>query len=153
MPRRHLFLRIVLAYVCAGHIVTALLALLANDWAIRVGSLLYGASFDPTDQFRYIIKPLGAFELGLGLLQAMAVRDPWRYRAVIDVTLVVLALRLFQRVIFASDISATFHIPASRHWLNTTHFVVVALLLVAVRVMLGTESGAPGAERLAGGRA
>ncbi len=138
MPRWLLPARLVLGYVAIGHVLTSLLALVATDQAIAIGADLYGASFEPTDQFRYTIRALGAFQLALGILQMLAIRDPWRYTPVINVTLLVLALRILQRVLFAPLAMSAFGLSAARHWANTAHMLVAALLLLAVRLALRT---------------
>ena len=68
--------------------------------------------------------------------QAMAVRDPWRYRVVVDATLFVFALRLIQRAVYAQDIHAAFGIPLGQHWVRTLYFLVIAALLLVARLTL-----------------
>jgi hypothetical protein len=110
-----------------------LLALVSGKRAIRLGSRLYGASFEPADQFEYALRPLGAFMLALAFLQGMAAWQPWRFKAVIDATLVVLVLRQVQRVLFARQATRAFGIPLRRHWLNVVFFLVQAALLLLAR--------------------
>jgi hypothetical protein len=153
--RRLLLVRGILAWICAGHVITGLVALLSDAGGVQIGSLLYGASFEPTSQFLYIIRPLGVYILALAYLQAMAVWDPWRYRAVIDVTIAVFVARQLQRLIFAGDIMAAFGIPPDQHWLRSAYFLVLVALLLLARLRLrpdfpatpvtpsGTGPGAP----------
>ncbi len=132
------FLRAVLGWICAGHFLEGLL-LLSGRRGIRAGSRLYGASFAPTDQFRYISRAAGAYVLGMGVLQAMALRDPRRYAGVIDATIVIFALRFVQRVVYRRDVHAAFGISPRRHWLNTAFFNLPGALLLLARVNMPND--------------
>lgn len=138
MKRNYTFLRTVLAAICAGHFLTGLL-LISGRPGIRLGSRLYGASFEPTGQFRHIIRPAGAYVLAMAWLQAMAVRNPQRYKGVIDVTLFIYWMRLFQRVFFRQDVYEAFGIAPKRHWLTTAFFQLMAALLLIGRLGLRDE--------------
>ena len=138
MNRGDVFLRAVLSWVCAGHVLEGLL-LISGNRGIRAGSRLYGATFEPTDQFRYIIRAAGAYVLGLGCLQVMAIREPRRYKGVIDSTLVVFALRLFQRIVYRREIYTAFGISPRHHWGNTVFFQLPGVLLLLARIGMRNE--------------
>ena len=144
------FLRIVLSWICAGHFMEGLL-LISGKKGIQLGSRLYGARFEPTDQFRYIVRAAGAYVLSMGFLQLMAVREPRRHKAVIDGTLAVFALRFFQRVVYRRDIYAAFGISPRQHLANTLFFNLPGALLLLARISLKEELDEPGVVgRLAG---
>ncbi len=132
------FLRAVLGWICAGHFLEGFL-LLSGKRGIRLGSRLYGARFEPADQFRYIVRAAGAYVLGMGVLQAMALRDPRRYLGVIDGTIAVFALRFFQRVVYRRDVHTAFGISPRRHWLNTAFFNLPGALLLLARVNMPND--------------
>ncbi|HEX2514874.1 MAG TPA: hypothetical protein VH257_09240, partial [Chloroflexota bacterium] len=73
-------------------------------------------------------------------LQAMAVRDPWRYRAVIDATLAVFAARQVQRYFFSADIQSIFGISGEQHLLRSLYFLLLALVLLVARLRLGRDA-------------
>ncbi|MBI4496918.1 MAG: hypothetical protein HY689_03335 [Chloroflexi bacterium] len=129
-------IRLLLAVVCAGHAVTGFAALLSGKPALRFGAAFYGARFEPSSQFLYIIRPLGAFMLGLAYLHYLAFLNPWQYRRVIDATLLVFALRQFQRIAFRRDAYAAFGIPPRRHWTLTLSLQVLAAALFLARLAL-----------------
>jgi hypothetical protein len=141
LDRGGLLVRLIMAWICAGHVITGLAALISGERGVQLGSLLYGAAFDPTPQFLYIIRPLGVYILALAFLQAMAVRDPWRYRAVIDATLGVFAARQAQRYFFSGDIESIFGIPGEQHLLRSLYFLLLALVLLVARLRLGRGDG------------
>ena len=140
LVRGRLLVRLIMAWICTGHVITGLAALISNKRGLQIGALLYGARFEPTPQFRYIIRPLGVYILALAYLQAMAVRDPWRYRAVIDATLAVFAARQVQRYFFSSQIQSIFGISGQQHLLRSLYFLLLALALLVARLRLGNAA-------------
>jgi hypothetical protein len=129
------FLRIVLGWICAGHVMTGVL-LLSGRRGVRAAARLYGARFEPADQLVTIIRPTGAFVLGLGFLQALAVREPRRYIGVVDATLLVFVVRQIQRFLFRRDVYAAFRVTPARHWAMTAYFAALAALLLVARLKL-----------------
>ncbi len=138
MSRNDVFLRSVLGMICAGHIVTGV-SLLAGRRGARVAARLYGATFEPSPQFAYIIQPAGAYVLSMAFLQALAMRNPRRYKGAIDATLIVFAIRQFQRITRRRDIYESFGITPARHWTLTIYFQVLAVLLLVARIRMERE--------------
>lgn len=136
MHGSNMLLRAILSWVCAGHILEGLLVISGRK-GIRLGSRLYGADFEPTDQFSYIIRAAGAYLLGLAFLQSLAIREPRRYTRVIDATIAIFALRFFQRVVYRRDIYGAFGISPRQHWANTAFMNLPGALLLLAR--LGME--------------
>ena len=100
-----------------------------SDRFTRMIAAGYGATVDWTPQFAYILKPLGAFMIVLGLLAAVAARQPARYPAVVLGFVVLFAIRAQHRLVFGDAITAAFGIPASRNMLAMGVFVVQAVVL------------------------
>ena len=144
MPRNDLFLRSVLVWVLGGHVLSGLAACLSGPAGIELGQWLYGAEFEPTAQFTYIVRPLGAFMLGFAFLQFLALRDPRRYAVAIDATIVVMTVRLIQRVVHAPEIFSVFGLSPGRHWTATTVFAITVVLLLVGRMGLRTPAGSAG---------
>jgi hypothetical protein len=127
-------LKALMAYVAGGHLLTGLFCILGRRGIERVGAPLYGAHFEPDEQFSHIVRPAGAFVAGLGVLQLPAVRDPERHKDIIDATLAVLFFRVLQNIVHRREISAVFNISPARHYLTTAHFAVLAVLLLLSRL-------------------
>ena len=138
MKRNDVFLKAVLGWICAGHFLEGLL-LISGKKGIRAGSALYGARFEPADQFRYIVRAAGAYVLSMGFLQLMAIREPRRYKVVIDSTIAVFLLRFFQRIVYRRDVYTAFGISPRRHLANTVFFNLPGALLVLARMRMGNE--------------
>ncbi len=89
----------------------------------------YGASVDWTPQFTYILHPLGAFMIALGVMAIAAARDPRRYSAVVGGFVLLFAIRALHRVVFGGAITAAFGIAPSRNMVNMLIFAGQAVLL------------------------
>ena len=115
-------------FIAAFHLVVGL--------AVNVSSSLtqaiargYGATVDWTPQFTYILHPLGAFMIALGVMAIAAARDPRRYSAVVGGFVLLFAIRALHRVVFGSAITDAFGISSSRNMINMVIFAAQAVLL------------------------
>ena len=89
----------------------------------------YGATVDWTPQFVYILHPLGAFMIALGVMAIAAAREPVRYSAVVLGFVLLFAIRALHRLVFGDAITAAFGIASSRNMVNMVIFAVQAVLL------------------------
>ncbi len=92
----------------------------------------YGASVNWTPEFSYILKPLGAFMVALGIMAACAARNPLRCRPIIYGFVVLFVARALQRFAFANEIAEVFGIDSGRNFVNAGFFLLLALGLVAL---------------------
>jgi branched-subunit amino acid ABC-type transport system permease component len=108
-----------------------------KEW---VGSSLYNAQVDWSDgQFTYIMKPLGAFMIALGIMAALAARDPLGNRPIIIGFVALFTMRGLQRLLFMDEIERVFAIPASRSLIQ-----MVVMLSMALALWLLLRAAAPG---------
>jgi len=124
--------------VCAFHVLVGLS--LNVDVGLRewVGSTLYNAQVDWSDgQFAYIMKPLGAFMIALGVMAALAARNPLGNRPIIIGFVVLFTMRGLQRLLYMNEIESVFAIPASR---SLVQMVVMLSLAVALALLLRAAS-------------
>ena len=125
--------------VCAFHVLVGLS--LNVDLGLRewVGSSLYNAQVDWSDgQFAYIMKPLGAFMIALGVMAAMAARNPLGNRSIILGFVVLFTMRGLQRLLFMNEIESVFAIPVSR---SMVQMVVMLALALGLALLLRAASG------------
>jgi hypothetical protein len=80
---RTLVLKIVLAVVCVSHLVLGSVPQLSAGLVETTGRLAYGATVDLTPQLHHVLRMLGAFMLGIGVLAAFAWKDPVQNRRII----------------------------------------------------------------------
>src|SRR6185503_4870305 len=105
-------LKVALWITCAFHILVGLslnLDIGLKEW---VGSSLYSAQVDWSQpQFVYILKPLGAFMFILGLMAAIAARNPLPNKLIVYGFALLWLVRSLQRIIFWQEIENAFAIP------------------------------------------
>lgn len=126
--------KIVLALVGLAHLVLGLIANLAPpEMLVKVVSAFYGATVEVTAQSHHVIRIVGAFMLGVAAMAFLACRDPLRNQAVITGIIIVLLLRVLQRIVFAGEISSAFNIPSARIWVQAAFFLITAIALLVLR--------------------
>lgn len=97
----------------------------------------YGATVEWTPAFLYILKPLGAFMLVLGVLAAVAALKPLENVAIVYGFMLLFLVRAFQRLIHQDELLDVFGITAKHNFGNMVFFTAMAvglfLLLRAAR--------------------
>lgn len=86
----------------------------------------YGAVVDFTPQFLYILKPLGAFMIMVGLVVMAAARDPLNNAAIVYSLVALLAIRGLQRFVFQESIVGDLAIEGTRNNINGAVFLALA---------------------------
>jgi len=89
----------------------------------------YGARVDWTPQFTYILHPLGAFMIILGLLAGAAAREPERYEGVVLGFVVLFVIRALHRFVYDDVLTQAFGISSSRNMTNAVIFIAQAIVL------------------------
>ena len=120
-----------LCFVCAAHVVIGVGVNLAPGFPPLMAGI-YGATVDWTPQFTYILKPLGAFMLTVGLLAGIAATDPVRHLAVVYAVALLFVIRSAQRVVFADETFRAFGITLARDVAVASFFLALALVLVVL---------------------
>ena len=126
--------------VCAFHVLVGLslnIDIGLKEW---VGSSLYNAQVDWSNgQFEYIMKPLGAFMIALGVMAAFAARNPLGNQPIIYGFTFLFTLRGLQRLMFMNEIESAFAIPSSRSMIQMV--VMLSLALALVLLLRGATTG------------
>ena len=125
-------LKVALWITCAFHILVGLslnLDIGLKEW---VGSGLYNAQVDWNQpQFVYILKPLGAFMFILGLMAAIAARNPLPNKLIVYSFALLWLVRSLQRIVFWQEIENAFAIPTAS-LMSGTIFVFLSGVLLLV---------------------
>lgn len=112
--------------VCAFHVIVGLgLNLFPEFPKLMAG--YYGATVDWTPGFLYIIKPLGAFMLVMGVLAGFAATDPLKNAPIVYGFILLFALRTLQRIVHQGELLDTFGITTGRNVGNMVFFAGLAL--------------------------
>lgn len=118
-------LTVLLWFVCAAHVLIGL-SLNVSSGLTEIVASIYGAQVEWTPQFVYILKPLGVFMFVLGLLAAVAARDPLANKEIVYGFCLIFVLRALQRLVYLGDIRETFGIGASRNITMSVFFLLLA---------------------------
>lgn len=132
--------RVLVGFIGGYHLLVGLMLLVSGDMSIRTAKALAGWTIHGNPEMRIVGEILGCYILAFGLMMVMAAIDPIRGSNLINVGLVLIALRLLQRLVFSGKVVEVFQVPAGRHW---TAFVIVLLLglaLLAFRIQLGRQT-------------
>lgn len=127
----HLVLQILLWGICAFNVIIGLGLNLSPDFPQVVASY-YGAEVEWTPTFMYIIKPLGAFMITVGLLAGIAARDPLQHVGIVYAVALLFLMRGLQRFVFMDEIANAVHIELGRNAVNGVFFIALAAVLVIV---------------------
>ena len=137
-------LQVFLWFICAFHIGVGLGVNLSQGFARGVAAY-YGAQVDWTPQFLYIIKPLGAFMIALGLLAAGAALNPLKHRLIPYGFVALFVIRALQRLAFRQEIHEAFSIAPGRLLAQAVFFLAMAAALFFLHRQVGKGEGGPGA--------
>lgn len=131
---KHRMLRVLLAVVSVSHLLLGLLAVAAPVESVaRVAAALYGATLDVTPALQHILRILGAFMIAVGLMSSFAFFSPEKHEGIIAGVVVLLLLRVAERLIFAREIQSTFQVSTTHLWIQSIFFLILAVALFIVR--------------------
>ena len=123
--------RLVLAILALYHLATGLVALVAPALARRLMRTVYAAELEASPAMDYATAMIGAQALALGLLAALAVRDPSGQRPFVAVLALLQLVRASVRIVRARTLRETMGVPASRNALAVAALLGEALVLLA----------------------
>lgn len=123
------WLGIFLWFICAFHVIVGV-GVNVSDAFPQVMASYYGAEINWTPEFSYIVKPIGAFMLALGVMAGLAARKPLEHATVVYGFVVLFALRGLQRLIFQGEIETALNIAASRNVGNAVAFLLMSAALL-----------------------
>lgn len=131
---RILVLRILLAVVCLAHLTLGLGIMIGPPRLLELFAQAYGVAQVPTAaEFLYLLKPLGAYMLTISFLAAAAFRAPLQNRIAVHAVILLLLVRIVQRLVFANEAIQTFGLTTSQLITQSVFFLVLALGLFLFR--------------------
>ena len=127
-PKALQVLKLFMWGVCAFHVIVGI-GLNVSPAFPKAMAEYYGATVAWTPEFLYIIKPLGAFMLVMGVLAAVAATDPLKNTPIIYGFVLLFVLRTLQRVIHQGELFYIFGITTRHNVGNMVFFAGLALSL------------------------
>ena len=139
-------LKILMWCVCAFHLAVGAGVNLSSEDFPKTVAQYYGADkIAWTPQFVYLLKPIGAFMLALGVIAAAAAMRPLDYRPAIYAFVMLFVIRAVQRLVYADVLLEDFGIPQARNVSNMVFFFGLAAALVVCERMATKKRAALGA--------
>lgn len=121
-------LQLFLWFICAFHVIVGI-GLNVSPAFPQLMAGYYGAQVSWTPELLYIVKPLGAFMLALGIVAGLAARDPLAHSSVVYGFVILFVVRGLQRLIFQSEIETAVAIASSRNLGNAIFFLLMGAAL------------------------
>jgi hypothetical protein len=127
---RTFVLRGLLIMVCLSHLILGAVPQFGTALVETTGRLAYGAAVDLTPQLHHVLRMLGAFMIGIGVMAAFAWKDPLTNRQIVIGIGIILILRASQRVLFSSAIQEAFQISLQQLVLQGVFFFTLGVALI-----------------------
>ncbi len=122
-------LQVFLWLICAFHVIVGLGLNLSPAFP-QVMASYYGAAVNWSPELLYLVKPIGAFMLALGVMAAAAARDPLNNSPIVLGFVVLFVLRGIQRFAYHDEIASALSIEGGRNIGNAVFFLLMAAALV-----------------------
>ena len=134
---KHTALRALAGFMGVYHIVMGLAGIVSGQTAATGAYILWHATVNVDPQFTYLAKFLGAYVIAFGVMMLAIAKDPVRYGPLVYVAALLGAIRIVERLVFASDLRQAFGIGLDR---TIATAVIVAALNAGLIVLKPRES-------------
>lgn len=125
--------KIALACVAIAHLIIGLVAILPGIPKTTLAEVFYKASIVANPQIDHIVQMFGAYMLTVGILAFFALKDPVKNAAITNGVIILLGIRVLQRILFAQEAGDIFGIPSGWYWTQTISFAVIAVALFCLK--------------------
>ena len=132
-------LKILLWFIAAFHLIVGMGLNVSPEFP-QLMAQYYGAQVNWTPEFLYIVKPIGAFMFALGVMAALAARDPLSNVSVVYGFVVLFAFRGLQRLIFQSEIESAVAIASGRNFTAAIFFLLMGAALLVILRFAGKQA-------------
>jgi len=131
MNKKYLPWRVLVAFIGVYHLMLGLVLLTSGDMAIRLAKEFAGMTITGSPELGIMGEILATYIIAFGLLMAAAAWNPEKNRAAISIGLVLICLRLLQRLVFSGKMMSVFQISSGRYW---AAFLTVAMIGAALMI-------------------
>lgn len=139
MQKGYLVGRGVCAFVALYHLLIGALLVLSGEMSIALAARM-GMTIEGSQLLGVIGEILGCYIIAFGFMMAITAWDPIKNRAMLTVGIILVVLRLIQRLVFMEKVIDTFQMTSAAFWRD---FIIVAILglgLLAFRLMILRDS-------------
>ena len=104
-----------------------------------IAEKLAGMKIKPTPEFLYLIQPFSVYAIAFGVMMGVAAWNPVKNRALISIGIVLVALRICQRLASLDDVAQVFGVSHARSFLTIGIVAFFGLALAWFRYRLYRE--------------
>jgi hypothetical protein len=122
---KHTAIKALAGFMGVYHVVMGLAGIWSGDIAASAAYTLWHARVHVDPQFSYLAKFLGAYVIAFGGMMLAIAKDPVRYGPLVYVAALLGAIRIVERLVFASELEQAFGIGMDRT--IATSVIVLAL--------------------------
>jgi hypothetical protein len=136
MKKSYLLWRGVLWVFAIYHLCVGAILFLSGDLSIKALKYFAGATIDGSPQLGVTSEILACYILAFGLMMAVAAWNPIKNRALMTIGVILIVLRVCQRLIFADKVMEVFQVPAANYWTSTSIVIVLGILIGTFRILI-----------------
>lgn len=130
---KNLIFKLVLASVALAHMIIGIVACIPGMSAENLAKTFYKASVSFTPQLQHVAQMFGAYMFVVGILGIFALLNPVKNKAITNGIIILLVLRVLQRLLFAKQAWEIFQIPSGWYWFQTISFFAIATALFLLK--------------------
>ena len=132
MKTSSIIFKLALLSVAVSQLIIGAIACIPGIPLSRVAETFYRASLATTPQLEHIAHMFGVYMLVVGVLAVFALLDPVKNVAITYGIVILLVLRVIQRVVFVKQALQNFEVPVGWYWVQTIFFLAVACILFSL---------------------
>ena len=127
---KNTFLKLLLWVFAIYHIVLGVAAMFLSGLAEEVASIVFNFNLTLDTQTLWLLQPLSAYVLGFGLLMLIVLKDIKKYKPIIYIAVIFIAIRVVQRIAFLiSGGEFIFSADPIRNVISTSLLAIYGLLV------------------------
>jgi hypothetical protein len=135
---KQLFLKLILIAISLYHLFLGLAPFLSDALTVQLARSVFGLKLEMTSQLSYIVKLLGVYAMVFGFVCGVAAFNPVKYRALLNVIILLYIFRVVNKIAFMGKFSQAFDATPARVWLDIglLAFFGLAVLVLKPRATL-----------------
>jgi hypothetical protein len=134
--------KLLLWTIAIYHAVLGILLFVSGELSIQAAKALMGWTIVGSPTLGIVGEILGCYFIAFGLMMAIAAMNPVSYRAFITAGIVLIVLRLFQRLVFSGKVMEVFEVSTGRYWGAFVFVLLIGAALTLLRVQIQRDLGA-----------
>lgn len=126
-------LKVVLVMICIYHVALGLATFVSGDLTVKLAKAIFGLNLEMTPQMSYIVQLLGVYAIAFGLVAGLAAADPLKHPVLLNVIVVLYALRVVNKLISMNQFQQAFGASMAKVWTDIVLLAAFGVAVVALR--------------------